>query len=47
VSGRSDILDFEDVVRLDRYYIEHWSFTFDLWILLRTIPVVVRRRGAY
>jgi lipopolysaccharide/colanic/teichoic acid biosynthesis glycosyltransferase len=47
VSGRSDILDFEEVVRLDRHYIEHWSFTFDLWILLRTIPAVVRRRGAY
>jgi lipopolysaccharide/colanic/teichoic acid biosynthesis glycosyltransferase len=46
VSGRSGILDFEEVVRLDRHYIEHWSFAFDLWILLRTIPAVLLRRGA-
>ena len=47
VSGRSDIVDFEEVVRLDRYYIEHWSFLFDLQIIARTIPAVARRRGAY
>jgi lipopolysaccharide/colanic/teichoic acid biosynthesis glycosyltransferase len=47
VSGRSDIVDFEDVVRLDRHYIEHWSLALDLRILVRTLPVVVSRSGAY
>jgi len=47
VSGRSEIVDFEEVVRLDRYYIEHWSFLFDLEIVARTVPAVMRRRGAY
>jgi lipopolysaccharide/colanic/teichoic acid biosynthesis glycosyltransferase len=47
VSGRSDIVDFEEVVRLDRYYIEHWSVGLDLRILARTVPTVVSRRGAY
>jgi exopolysaccharide biosynthesis polyprenyl glycosylphosphotransferase len=45
ISGRSD-LDFEDEVRLDTYYIEHWSLLLDLKILLRTIPVVLARRSA-
>lgn len=47
VSGRSDIVDFEEVVRLDRHYIEHWSLALDLRILARTLPVVASRRGAY
>jgi lipopolysaccharide/colanic/teichoic acid biosynthesis glycosyltransferase len=47
VSGRSEIVDFEEVVRLDRHYIEHWSLALDARILARTIPVVLRRRGAY
>jgi lipopolysaccharide/colanic/teichoic acid biosynthesis glycosyltransferase len=47
VSGRSDIVDFEEVVRLDRHYIEHWSLGLDLRILVRTIPTVITRRGAY
>jgi lipopolysaccharide/colanic/teichoic acid biosynthesis glycosyltransferase len=47
VSGRSDIVAFEEVVRLDRYYIEHWSLRLDLRILGRTLPAVVSRRGAY
>ena len=45
ISGRSD-LDFEEEVRLDTYYIEHWSLLLDLKILLRTIPVVLSRRSA-
>lgn len=45
ISGRSD-LDFEDEVRLDTYYIEHWSLLLDLKILLRTLPVVLSRRSA-
>ncbi|MDB4916770.1 MAG: sugar transferase [Gemmatimonadetes bacterium] len=47
VSGRSDILDFEEVVRLDRGYIDAWSLRGDLRILMMTIPAVVQRRGAY
>jgi lipopolysaccharide/colanic/teichoic acid biosynthesis glycosyltransferase len=46
VSGRSD-LSFDDLVRLDFYYIETWSIWLDLTILARTIPVVFSRRGAY
>lgn len=47
VSGRSEILDFEDVIYLDRQYIEQWSFWLDASILFRTIPAVVRRTGAF
>ncbi len=46
VRGRSSIVDFEEVVKLDRQYIEKWSLGLDLWILLATIPAVVRRTGA-
>ncbi|HEY4218286.1 MAG TPA: sugar transferase [Gemmatimonadaceae bacterium] len=47
VSGRSDIVDFEDVVRFDCEYIENWSLGLDLRILARTLPAVISRRGAY
>ena len=47
VSGRSEIVDFEEVVRLDREYIESWSLGLDLWIMLRTVPAVLSRTGAY
>ncbi len=43
ISGRSD-LDFEDEVRLDTYYIENWSLWLDLYIILKTPMVVLRRR---
>lgn len=46
VSGRSDTT-FEEMVRLDIYYVEHWSVTTDLRILLQTIPTVLSGRGAY
>ncbi len=46
VSGRSD-LDFDDLVRLDFLYLERWSVGLDLSILLKTIPAVLARRGAY
>jgi exopolysaccharide biosynthesis polyprenyl glycosylphosphotransferase len=46
VSGRSD-LDFDDLVRLDFLYLERWSPFLDLTILVKTIPAVVARRGAY
>jgi exopolysaccharide biosynthesis polyprenyl glycosylphosphotransferase len=47
VSGRSEVVDFEDVIFLDRQYIEQWSFWLDVSILFRTIPAVVRRTGAF
>lgn len=47
VSGRSEVVDFEDVVFLDRQYIEQWSLWLDVSILFRTISAVVRRTGAY
>ncbi len=46
VSGRAE-LDFDDLVRLDFLYLERWSVFLDLSILVKTIPAVVTRRGAY
>ena len=46
ISGRSDITDFEEVVRLDREYIQNWSVMLDLKILLKTVGVVLRHEGA-
>lgn len=47
VKGRSAVVDFEEVVKLDREYIDQWSLWLDLRILLMTVPAVVRRTGAY
>lgn len=46
VSGRSN-LSWEDSVRLDLYYVENWSLTSDILILLRTIKTVLKPEGAY
>jgi exopolysaccharide biosynthesis polyprenyl glycosylphosphotransferase len=46
ISGRSN-LSFEEMVRLDLYYIENWSLSFDVKIILRTLGAVARREGAY
>jgi exopolysaccharide biosynthesis polyprenyl glycosylphosphotransferase len=46
VSGRSKITDFEEVVRLDTEYIEHWDLGLDLRILLKTVTAVLHRDGA-
>jgi exopolysaccharide biosynthesis polyprenyl glycosylphosphotransferase len=46
VSGRSD-LDFDDLVRLDFLYLERWSVFLDLTILLKTVPAVLTRKGAF
>jgi lipopolysaccharide/colanic/teichoic acid biosynthesis glycosyltransferase len=46
VSGRSD-LSWDESVRLDLYYVENWSLTFDLAIIARTVWAVLRSYGAY
>jgi len=46
VSGRSDV-KFDEWVELDKYYIENWSFFLDIIIILKTIVVVIFRKGAY
>lgn len=46
VSGRSDITDFEEIVRLDVEYIDQWSIGLDIKILLKTLLTVFARRGA-
>jgi len=46
VSGRAD-LDFDDLVRLDFLYLERWSVFLDLSILLKTLPAVFTKRGAF
>ncbi len=46
VSGRSG-LTFEEMVRLDLFYIENWSVGLDMSLMLRTIPAVLLARGAY
>ena len=46
ISGRSK-LSFDEMVRLDLHYIENWSLSFDLKIILRTLGAVLRREGAY
>ncbi len=46
VSGRSDITDFEEIVRLDVEYIDNWSFTLDVKILIKTFLAVFKGDGA-
>ena len=46
VSGRSDITDFEEVVKLDRKYISEWSMGLDFRILAKTVAVVLKKDGA-
>ena len=46
VSGRSEITDFEEVVRLDTEYITNWSPGLDMKILFKTIAVLFSRKGA-
>lgn len=47
VNGRNLITDFEEVVRLEREYIEGWSLRSDMEIILRTLGVVLSGKGAY
>lgn len=46
ISGRSDIVNFEEIVRLDSEYINNWRLGLDLKIICRTVLVVLRRKGA-
>jgi len=46
ISGRSEITDFEEVVRLDTKYIQNWSLLLDLKILAKTVTTVIKRKGA-
>jgi lipopolysaccharide/colanic/teichoic acid biosynthesis glycosyltransferase len=46
VSGRSD-LSWKESVRLDLYYVDNWSLTSDLVILLKTVRAVLFSTGAY
>ncbi|MEP6758543.1 MAG: sugar transferase [Actinomycetota bacterium] len=46
ISGRAD-LSFDECVQLDVFYIENWSLTYELFILGKTIPVLLSQRGAY
>ncbi len=46
IAGRSN-LPFDDLVRLDFYYLENWSLWLDVTILAKTMPAVFARRGAY
>jgi lipopolysaccharide/colanic/teichoic acid biosynthesis glycosyltransferase len=45
IKGRSD-LSPEHALRMDLFYVENWSLSFDLYILAKTVGVVVKREGA-
>ena len=46
VKGRSRVTDFEDIVRMDIEYQKKWSCAYDLYLIMRTIAVVLTQRGA-
>jgi lipopolysaccharide/colanic/teichoic acid biosynthesis glycosyltransferase len=46
IHGRSDV-DPEEAIRMDHFYIENWSPALDLYVLVKTIGVLLTRRGAY
>lgn len=46
VSGRSDITDFEEVVKLDTQYIENWSIGLDIRLLFKTVGAVLGKKGS-
>ncbi len=46
IGGRSD-MSFDEMLRLDHLYVTRWSLGWDIRILLKTIPAVLRRKGAY
>lgn len=46
VSGRSDIVDFEEVVKMDMQYVKNWNIGMDIKILLKTVLVVLTGSGS-
>ena len=46
MSGRSEITDFEEVVKLDTEYINNWSIGLDIRILWKTLGAVLKHKGA-
>ncbi len=46
ISGRSDIVDFDEVVKLDLEYIDNWTVGLDIKILLKTVGVVIKGKGS-
>ena len=46
VSGRSKVTDFDEVIRLDREYIENWNLWLDVKIILKTVWIVISGAGA-
>lgn len=46
VKGRSEVLDFEDIVRMDLDYQKRWSITYDIQLIVKTVAVVLARKGA-
>lgn len=47
ISGRNSITDFDEVVELDLRYIDNWSLSADIAILIKTVGVLLTRKGAY
>jgi len=45
-SGRSDT-EYEERITLDTYYIQNWSVWLDIWLIIKTVWVVFKRKGAY
>ena len=46
ISGRSDITDFEEIVKLDMEYIKNWNIGLDLRIIWKTLGVVMKGEGS-
>jgi lipopolysaccharide/colanic/teichoic acid biosynthesis glycosyltransferase len=46
ISGRNDT-SYAERVRLDQHYVSNWSVWFDIWILAKTLPVILSGKGAY
>lgn len=46
-SGRNQITDFEEIVKMDISYIESWSLKLDILLLLKTVRIVLMKNGAY
>jgi undecaprenyl-phosphate galactose phosphotransferase len=45
VNGRSEVTP-EEAVKMDTFYIENWSLTLDMFVLLKTVGVLLKRKGA-